>query len=67
MGISSYISDLFFNLDHSGAKVMQKDKFSHFDETQMTEQARWFAEAIYAIGGPDLDPTSLLTDFYKRL
>ena len=66
---SAYISDLFFNLDHSDAKIIDKNgQFQAWDTDKMRVQARWFRDAIEYImyeDPPSVD--TILSDFYARV
>lgn len=67
--VNEHISDLFFNLDHSGAKITAPDgEFLGWDKDKMRAQARWFCEAIDYIGimeAPSVD--AILADFHARV
>lgn len=65
--MNGHVSDLFFNLDHSGARRFENGKFSHFDQIAMDDQAKWFCESIAAIGGPICSPAEVIRDFYRRI
>lgn len=66
--INAYVSDLFFNLDHSEAvKRTKKNVFDGYDEDMMTQQAVWFCDAIAKIGGEQYTPDQIIADFQNRL
>jgi hypothetical protein len=67
MRVDCHVSDLFFNLDHDEARVVEKGHFVRFDDTKMLEQADWFTKSIEAIGGPITAPADLVADFHARL
>lgn len=67
MRIDGHVSDLFFNLDHDDARLMENGHFVNFDDEKMLEQAEWFARSIGHIGGPVYQPAEIVADFYARV
>ena len=67
--INAHISDLFFNLDHSEAKITGPDgTFQGWDKEKMVSQARWFRDAIDVIMFQEPPSVgAILDDFYGRV
>lgn len=66
--INPDISDLFFNLDHDDAKIMEDGKFVGWDDDKMRERATWFVgciERFAYVYAPSVE--QVLEDFYGRV
>lgn len=68
MSINPYVSDLFFNLDHSSSiKKDDHGNFVSYDDISLMETAKWFCDAINSISNETVSQNEIVQDFYDRL
>jgi hypothetical protein len=76
--MNAYISDLFFNLDHSGDEAPRgslagnKDTFQGYDDAKLLAQATWLLnclDGLMCCGCHNALPSApeLVADFKRRL
>ena len=67
MKVDANISDLFFNTDLQGTKIMDRGQFVGFDEPKLREEARVFLACLKRLNVPVPSVEDLIADFYGRI
>ena len=69
MSINTFVSDLFFNMDHSGAQLYdaETDAFAGYDTSKLHETATWVSEGLEKVFGMPVTPGDLVDDFLARM
>lgn len=67
--VNAQISDLFFNYDHTNARITGGDgMFEGYDNGELLENATSVLGCLERLGVGDLpDPSDLIRDFHDRL